>query len=154
MKKIVKLVSISKDDMFENLLQNYPYKVIRAYNSLCVFTIFDFSLIYLNDLIKSLDDKQVADKRSYVVGYAYIKNLIDFHLSHLGLIDVEIAKDYKKPRKNPNAILDVVDLEQYDDGEIILNPLGVVFQGKKVNGKQKKHFLYTNLKDMYSTKKN
>lgn len=34
-----------------------------------------------------------------------------------------------------------------------MNPLGVVFQGNKNNGKQKKHFFYTYVKDKYSTKR-
>lgn len=42
-------------------------------------------------------------------------------------------------------------MEQYEDGVIILKPLGVVFQGKKVKGKQRKYFFYTYVKGIYST---
>ena len=62
-----------------------------------------------------------------------------------------ITKAYNEPEKNPKTTIDDVDLEQYDDGEILLKALGVVFQGKKIKGKQKKHFFDTDVKDMYST---
>lgn len=47
--------------------------------------------------------------------------------------------------------MDDVDIVLYDDGEIVLKPLSVVFQGKKVKGVEKKHFFFTDLKDMYRT---
>lgn len=68
-------------------------------------------LITLDSLLKSLDDKQVTDKRTYLLGYAHVKNFIDFYLAHLGLTDFNFAKAYKKPGKNPNVKLDGVDLE-------------------------------------------
>lgn len=133
--------------------KNFPVVTDNA----CEFTIANFPLMNLNDLItlaymiKTLDDKYVTNKKVYVIGYAYLKNYIDFYFAHLGLFDFEITKTYNKPEKNPKTTIDDVDLEQYDDGEILLKALGVVFQGKKIKGKQKKHFFDTDVKDMYST---
>lgn len=76
MKKTMRLISISKDAEFEILLQNHRYKVIKADNSVCGFTIVDFTLMNLNDVIT-------------------LASLV----------------------------------EQYNDGEIILKPLVVVFEG-------------------------
>lgn len=83
MKKVTKLLSISKDVIFESHLQSYQYKVIREDNSAYEFTIADFLLLNLNDLItvaymmKTLDDKHVIDKKLYVVGYPYLKKYMD-----------------------------------------------------------------------------
>lgn len=88
-----------------------------------------------------------------MIGYAYIKNYIDFYLAHLGLSEFEIAKAYNKPERNPKTTIANVDLEQYDDGEIPLKPLGVIFHRNKIKGKQKKCLFYTNMKDVYFTKK-
>lgn len=72
LKKINKLLSISKDVLFEERLQNYQYKVIRAGNSVCKLTIADFPLMNLNNLItlaymiKSLDDKYVTEKKRFI----------------------------------------------------------------------------------------
>lgn len=41
--------------------------------------------------MKTLNDKQVTDKRAYIIGYAHVKNFIDCNLTHLGLTDSEIA---------------------------------------------------------------
>lgn len=49
------------------------------------------NLITLAYLIKTLEDKRVIDKRAYVLGYAYIKNFINYYLAHIGLSDFEIV---------------------------------------------------------------
>lgn len=92
-------------------------------------------VIAFSYLIKTHDDKQVIDEREYILGYAYVRHFIDFYYVHLGLTDVNIAKDYNKSGKNPNPTFDGFSLERYDDGEIILKRLSVVLQGKKVMGK-------------------
>lgn len=49
--KIVKVIKIVHDNLFECLLQNFRYIVVRANNMVFEFTISYFSLIDLNDLI-------------------------------------------------------------------------------------------------------
>lgn len=49
--KIAKIVSIAHDVLFEGVLKNYRYSVVRANNILFEFTIADFPLMNLNDLI-------------------------------------------------------------------------------------------------------
>lgn len=100
--------------------------------------------------MKTLDDKHLIDKWVYVVGYAYLKTYIDCYFTHLGLSGYEISKTYNNPEKNPKTTIDDVDFEKYEDVEILLKPFGVTFQGKKIKGKQRKHFFYINVKDMYS----
>lgn len=70
----MKLISISKDVLFEKHLQNYGYKVIRADHCVCYVTIADFplmnskDLITLDYLIKILGDKQRTDKAGIYFG--------------------------------------------------------------------------------------
>lgn len=47
LKKIIRLVSILKDVIFKNLLQNYRYKVIRFDNNTCDFPGAYFPLMNL-----------------------------------------------------------------------------------------------------------
>lgn len=156
----MKLLSILKDVLFEERLQNYRYKVIRVENSVYEFTIVDFLLKNLNYLvtfaymIKTLDDKYVTDKKVYVIRYSYLKNYIDCYLAHIGLFDFEIAKVYNEAEK-PKITIDNVNLKQYANGELILKPLGVVFQGQKIKGKQKESFpLHTHEADVFYSKFN
>ena len=76
-------------------------------------------LIALAYLINTLDDNQVTDKRTYILGQTYVHNFIDYYLAHLGLTEFKIAKAYNKPRMNPKSKLDGVDLEQFDDEKIM-----------------------------------
>lgn len=76
-------------------------------------------LITISYHIKYLDDNREIDKRSNVVGYAYMKNFFDCYLAHLGLSDIEISETYNKPWMNRKSTIDGVDLEWFDDDEII-----------------------------------
>lgn len=61
--KIVKVLNISKDALFEGLLQNFQYYVVRANNVACDFSMVDFPLMNLNDLsnvAKILSDIDVS----------------------------------------------------------------------------------------------
>lgn len=66
LEKIVKLVSISKVVLLDNLLQNYRYNVIRADNEAYEFIIVDFPLMSRNDLIpveKIIKDLDITSDR-------------------------------------------------------------------------------------------
>lgn len=52
--KIVKVLNISKDTLFEGLLENFRYHMVRANNVSCYFLVVDFPLMNLNDLINVL----------------------------------------------------------------------------------------------------
>lgn len=49
--KVVKQISITPNSMFEGVLQYYLYSVVRASNVMVDFTISNFSLMNLSDLI-------------------------------------------------------------------------------------------------------
>lgn len=49
--KIIKCVSITPNVLFEGLLHTFRYKVVRANNMSFEFTIADFPLMNVNDLI-------------------------------------------------------------------------------------------------------
>ncbi|CAI9276305.1 unnamed protein product [Lactuca saligna] len=106
---------LTEDVLFEERLLNYRYKI----------------MITLSFMIKSFDDKYVTDKKVYLIAYVYLKNYIDCYLVHLGVSDFEITKVYKTLENT----IDNVDMELYEDGEILWKPLGVLFQGNKIKEK-------------------
>lgn len=70
---------VTPDTMFEGVLQNYRYTVVRANNILFDFTIADFPSMNHNDIIKiskilgDLTNAQIQNKASYIIGYGHIK---------------------------------------------------------------------------------
>lgn len=105
--KIIKIVSRTQDFMFEGVIQNDRYKVVRANNILFEFTIDDFPLINLNDLITFMkitgdfNNDQVQDRASYIIGYSHIKSIIDYYYAHLALTNFEYVTSFKKKPKVP-----------------------------------------------------
>lgn len=49
--KIVRVLNILNDVLFEGLLQKYQFYVVRTNNVACDFSVIDFPLINMNDLI-------------------------------------------------------------------------------------------------------
>lgn len=91
------LISITKDGVFENMLQNYRYEVLRVRTEEYEFTISNFPLMNVNDfknLVKifiALDNSQVLDPTVIVVAYSHIKGLINYYNAITVLIDIELA---------------------------------------------------------------
>lgn len=52
LEKIKKVISIKTDVVFENVIQNLRYTVVRSSGKVCDFTIADFPLMKLYDLIQ------------------------------------------------------------------------------------------------------
>lgn len=79
--------------MFEGALQNYWYKVVMDTNILFEFTIVEFTLMKLNDIITTmtimgdLNNHQVEDKASYIIGYSHTKSFLNYYFSLLALTD-------------------------------------------------------------------
>lgn len=84
--------------MFEGIIPNYRYKVIRSNNTPYEFTIVDFPLMNLNDLITQakimgyLDNDHISNKATYIIGYGHINNFIDCYFAYLGLTGFEMVK--------------------------------------------------------------
>ena len=97
--KIVKVLGITKDQLFKGLLQNFCFHVVRANNVAYYFTVADFPLMNLNDLIcvsKNLSGVdasklQVTSKEYFLLGFAHIKLFIDNYYDCLALTDVELT---------------------------------------------------------------
>ena len=49
--KIVKVMTISRKNLFDGILQHFRYVVVRGNNVFCHFSIVDFPLMNLNDLV-------------------------------------------------------------------------------------------------------
>ncbi|CAI9281248.1 unnamed protein product [Lactuca saligna] len=97
--KIVKDLSVSHDKLFEGLLQNFHYHVVRANNVVCDFSVVDFPLMNLNDIIcvanilSSVDvlKLQVNRKEDFLLSFAHIKLFKYNYYDSQALTDVELA---------------------------------------------------------------
>lgn len=146
--KIIKLVSITPDVIFEGVVQNYRYKVVRANYTLYKFTIVDFPLMNLNDLITvtkimgDMNNDRVQDKASYIIRYSHIKSFVCYY-AHLSLTDFEFPTTFNKKLKVPMSIFKGnLNADDYEDGEILMKSKGVMFQGKNMKGGKKKYFFH------------
>lgn len=88
--KIVRVISIVLDVLFDRLMQNFCYYVVRANNVAFDFTITNFPLMNLYDLITE------ENKKAFVIGYAYIKVFLDFYFHYLAITDVDLAMTLTK----------------------------------------------------------
>lgn len=132
--KIIKLVSITPDVIFEGVVQNYRYKVVRANYTLYKFTIVDFPLMNLNDLITvtkimgDMNNDRVQDKASYIIRYSHIKSFINCYFVRLTLRDYKFTTSFKKKSKVPESISKgKLNIDDYAYGEIVNKRKGAVF---------------------------
>lgn len=148
--KIVKVLNISKDTMFEGLLHNFRYHVVKENNVACDFSVVDFPYMNLNDLLNvekilsyvDVLKLQANKKEDFVIGFAHIKLFINDYYDCLGMTDVELALAMNRTVTVPQSMLKGQgSLKNFEDGEICLKPLGVVFVGKNKNKKVTK-FLF------------
>ena len=71
--KIVRVISVTKGVMFENMIKNFRYHFMRANNVTCDFSIADFPLMNLNDLVqvalilKDMDSLKLQGTRKEVL---------------------------------------------------------------------------------------
>ena len=137
--KIKKVISMKKDVVFENTVQNIRYVVARANGNICEFTIADFPLMNLYDLLlvalllkdKSFSYLQNTEPEEFKLGVAHIKIFIENYYECLALTDVELATTKGMEIKSPMAPSKTqAELKKYVDGEICSKPLGLVFAGK------------------------
>ncbi|KAL7612549.1 hypothetical protein Lser_V15G06652 [Lactuca serriola] len=148
--KIKKVLTIKKDVLFEDMLQNFRYFVIRVDNKQYDFTIADFPLMNCNDLIqvalilKHMEENNLKGSETEVfkVGFAHVKTFIDNYFDCLALTDDELANVLGREVKVPwEETLSQSALSKYVVGEICLKPFGMVFSGRDTKGKPKK-FLF------------
>ena len=105
--KIKRVLSITKDVMFEDMIHNFRYHVFRANNVSCDISVADFPLMNLNDLIqvalilKDMDASQLqaTDKDVLRLGFGHIKIFIDNYYDCLALTDLELASALRKEVK-------------------------------------------------------
>ena len=120
---------------------------MRENNVAFDFSIDDFPLMNLNDLIQVANILKVMDaskiqgtsKEVLRLGLGHIKLFIDNYYDCLALTDVELALSMRKEIMVPQSVLKIqVDLKMYVDGEISLKPFGIFFVGKSKKGKETK----------------
>ena len=146
MTKIKKFISIKKDVVFENTVQNMKYIVTRANGNVCKFTIAYFPLMNLYDLIqvalllkeRSFSYLQNTDLDEYKLEVTHIKIFIENYYECLALTDVELSTTKGLEITAPMAPSKTqADLKKYVDGKIYLKSFGLVFSGKDKPGKSK-----------------
>lgn len=96
--KVTQVLGISKGELFENMLQNFRYHVVRVNKVPFEFSIVDFPLKSLNDLIqvayilKDIDASKLQNtsKEDLHLGFGHIKLFIDNYYDSLALTDVDL----------------------------------------------------------------
>lgn len=136
-------MTITIENLFEGILRNFCYVVVRANNVVCEFSIANFPMMNLNDWVtvtRILSNVGVSkltetNKDDFLIGFAHIKVFIDNYYDWIASTDIELTSAVNKPSKVPQSLLKgKINIDKYEDGQIINQPLGVVFQGKNKNG--------------------
>ena len=121
-----------RESLFEGLLQNFRYYVLRANNVAFDFSVANFPLMNLNDLINvakilstaDVSKLQVNRKEDFLIGFAHIKVFIHNYYDCLAMTDIELAMVVNRTSKVPQSMLKGKgSLKDYEDGEIIHKPL-------------------------------
>lgn len=93
----------------------------------------------LNDLIMVMKILTIVDvskiaktnKDDFVIGFANVKAFLNRYYDYLAITDIDLALAINKTSKVPQCLLKVkLNIDDFEDGEIIHQPLGVVFLGK------------------------
>lgn len=95
----MRVLNISKDVLSEGVLQNYRFHVVHANNVAFDFSIVDFPLINLHELIYvarilkgvHVSKLQMSNKECFPIGFAHIKLFIDNYYDCLAMKDVDLA---------------------------------------------------------------
>lgn len=135
--KIIRVMLVVPNVLFEGFLQYFPYSVVKENNVVLELTIAYIPLRNLNDLIIvskilcNVDTSKVAEENSdvFVLGYAHIKALLDCYYKYLAITDIDLSKAINKSSKVPQSLLKgKLNIDKFEDGEVIHTPFGVVFQ--------------------------
>ena len=125
------------------MLQNYRYFAVRANNVVFDFSVVDFPLMNLYDLLiiakifKSNDYSklQQVNNKDFMISNENLKIFIDGYYGALASTDINLDTTLGKKVYVPNSrIKNQSLLKNYEDGEICLKPLGIVFVGKNKKG--------------------
>lgn len=72
-----------------------------------------------------------SNKDDFVIGFYHIKAFLDSYYDCLAITYIDLALEINKTSKVPQSILKgKLNIDEFEDGEIIYQPLGVVFLGK------------------------
>lgn len=72
-----------------------------------------------------IDNDQISDKAPYIICYGHLKNFINCYFGYLGLIGFMFATAYKKKPKSQNRKMrEDLNIDDYEDGEILMKPKG------------------------------
>ena len=88
----------------------------------------------LNDLVTE------TNKDDFLIGFAHIKVFNNYY-ECLVITYIELAIAVNKSPKVPQSLLNgKINIHKYEYGEIIHQPMRVVFRGKNKNGRMTKFF--------------
>ena len=93
-----------------------------------------------------------TSRNAFIIGYAHIQSFKDCYFNHLAITYIDLAIAVNKTLKVPQSLFrGRLNIDEFEDGEIIHQPFGVVFQGKKIKGKLTKFLFQTNDIDRYTS---
>lgn len=106
------------------------------------FTVAYFPLMKLNDLVVVTNIFSIVDvlklteanMDAFILGFSDIKTFLDGYYEYLAIIDIDLALVVNKAAKMPQSLLKSMNIDKFEDGVIIHQPFGMVFQGKNKKG--------------------
>lgn len=151
--KIVKVMTIVSDVLFEGLLQNCRYVDVRENNMVLEFIIADFSseeFKWSCHYIRDFEQRWCIESgrgniNTFVIGFGHIETFLDSYYEYLVIKNIDFALAINKPSKVPQSLLKGrMNIDKLEDGEIIYNPFGIVFRRKNKKGKLAKFLFQVN----------
>ena len=121
------------------------------------FTIDDFPLMNLNDHIsitKILINEDVSkipksNRNDFIIGFGHSKAFLESYYEYIAITNNDLALAIKKNVKVPQTLAKAkFNINEFEDGEIIHQPYGVVFQDKNKRGKWSFYFKSLIMKDI------
>lgn len=96
------------------------------------------NLITISKILCIVDVLKVVDenRHAFILGYGQIKAFLDCYYEYLAITDIDLALAINKTSKVPQSLLKgMMNIDKFEDSEIIHQPFGVVFQGNNKKGK-------------------
>lgn len=111
-------------------------------------------LITVSKILCNVDISRAAAKnrKAFIIGYTHIKSFIDCNYGYLAVNNIDLAMADNKTSKVPQSLLKGrLNINEFEDGEIIHKAISVVFQGKNRRGYSKDHSMVYRDKERVAT---
>lgn len=101
-------------------------------------------LVIVSNISSNVDKSKVSEtsKHAFVIGFGHINAFLDSYYEYLAITDIDLSLAINMTSNVPQSLLKGrMNIDEFEDSEIIHDPFGIVFQGKNKKGKPTK-FLF------------